>query len=89
MSTTNTSEDSTFDSNLTELFLSSVRPKDVYDEIQKVIDISDRIYLTLINKEFEGDTSFPEIKDWVEISCEDFSNDDFEYSFIQYERFTF
>ena len=40
MSTTNTSEDSTFDSNLTELFLSSVRPKDVYDEIQKVIDIS-------------------------------------------------
>ena len=36
MSTTNTSEDSTFDSNLTELFLSSVRPKDVYDEIQKV-----------------------------------------------------
>ena len=53
------------------------------------VDIADRIYLTLINKEFEGDTSFPELKDWVEISYEDFSNDDFEYSFIQYERFTF
>lgn len=56
---------------------------------RQVIDIADRIYLTLINKEFEGDTSFPELKDWVEISYEDFDNDDFEYSFIQYERFTF
>ena len=56
---------------------------------RQAIDIADRIYLTLINKEFEGDTSFPEIKDWVEISYEYFSNDDFEYSFIQYERFTF
>ena len=56
---------------------------------RQVIDIADRIYLTLINKEFEGDTSFPELKDWVEISYEDFSNDDFEYSFIQYERFAF
>ena len=43
---------------------------------RQAIDISDRIYLTLINKEFEGDTSFPELKDWVEISCEDFSNND-------------
>ena len=29
---------------------------------RQVIDISDRIYLTLINKEFEGDTSFPDLK---------------------------
>ena len=56
---------------------------------RQAIDIADRIYLTLINKEFEGDTSFPELKDWVDISYEDFSNDDFEYSFIQYERFAF
>jgi dihydrofolate reductase len=56
---------------------------------RQAIDIADRIYLTLINKEFEGDTSFPETKDWVEISYEYFSNDDFEYSFIQYERFAF
>lgn len=56
---------------------------------RQAIDIADRIYLTLIDKEFEGDTSFPELKDWVEISCEDFGNDDFEYSFIQYERFAF
>ena len=56
---------------------------------RQAIDIADRIYLTLINKEFEGDTSFPELKDWVEISYEDFDNEEFEYSFIQYERFTF
>lgn len=53
------------------------------------IDIADRIYLTLINKEFEGDTSFPEIKDWVEVSSENFVTDDFGYSFIEYERFCF
>ena len=56
---------------------------------RQAIDIADRIYLTLIDKEFEGDTSFPEIKDWVEISCEDFATDDFAYSFIEYERFSF
>ncbi len=56
---------------------------------RQAIDIADSIYLTLIDKEFEGDTSFPEIKDWVEISRKDFGNDDFEYSFIQYERFSF
>lgn len=53
------------------------------------INIADRIYLTLIDKEFEGDTLFPEIKDWVEVSKEDFCNDNFEYSFIEYERFSF
>jgi dihydrofolate reductase len=53
------------------------------------VDIADRIYLTLINKEFEGDTSFPEIKDWVEVSSENFVTDDFGYSFIEYERFCF
>ena len=56
---------------------------------RQAIDIADRIYLTLINKEFEGDTSFPELKDWVEVSKKDFSNDNFEYSFIEYERFSF
>ena len=56
---------------------------------RQAIDLADRIYLTLIDKEFEGDTSFPEIEGWVEVSCEDFRNEDFAYSFIQYERFSF
>lgn len=56
---------------------------------RQAMDIADRIYLTLIDKEFEGDTSFPEIKDWLEISREDFIAEDFGYSFIEYERFDF
>ena len=53
------------------------------------LDKTDRIHLTLIDKEFEGDTTFPEIGDWYESSCESFSNDEFDYSFIEYERFSF
>jgi DNA-directed RNA polymerase II subunit RPB2 len=42
MSNTNTSKDYTFDSNLTKLLLSSAKPKDINDKIQKVIDVSDK-----------------------------------------------
>ena len=56
---------------------------------RQAMDIADRIYLTLIDKEFKGDTSFPKIKDWLEISREDFIAEDFGYSFIEYERFDF
>ena len=56
---------------------------------RQAIDISDKIYLTLIDKEFEGDTTFPEIGEWHELSCESFNNDEFDYSFIEYERFSF
>jgi dihydrofolate reductase len=56
---------------------------------RQAINISDKIYLTLIDKEFDGDTTFPEIGDWYESSCESFSNDQFDYSFIEYERFSF
>ena len=53
------------------------------------LDIADRIYLTLIDKEFDGDTTFPEIKDWYKSNSEEFNNDEFKYSFIQYERYNF
>jgi len=57
---------------------------------RQALDKADLIYLTLIDKEFEGDTLFPDIGDnWKEISKEDFENNDFNWSFIQYERFTF
>ena len=56
---------------------------------RQAMDKADRIYLTHIDKEFEGDTTFPEIREWYESSCEEFSNDQFNYSFIQYERFAF
>ena len=54
------------------------------------IGIADRLYITSIDKDFEGDTKFPDIPgEWYESSFEEFSNDDFKYSFIEYERFSF
>ena len=50
---------------------------------------ADQIYLTLIDKEYDGDTQFPEIGDWYESSREDFKNDELSWSFIQYEKFSF
>lgn len=57
------------------------------------MNIADKIYLTLIDEEFEGDTYFPEIgDDWVEVIRENKEQDDINkhnYSFIEYERYKF
>ena len=57
------------------------------------LEVADKIYLTLVNKEFEGDTTFPELDDkWTKISRKDFKADDkneYDYSFIEYERYEF
>jgi len=57
------------------------------------LDVADKIYLTLVDKEFEGDTSFPELgKEWAKIIQEDFLADEkneYNYSFIEYDRYKF
>jgi dihydrofolate reductase len=54
------------------------------------LSYSEKIYLTLIDKDFEGDTEFPEINsEWKEINKEDFESSEFNWSFIEYERFIF
>jgi len=57
------------------------------------IELADKIYLTLVHKEFEGDTTFPELdKDWIKTSCSDFVADEkneYNYSFIEYEKYEF
>jgi dihydrofolate reductase len=57
------------------------------------INIADKIYLTLVDEEFEGDTYFPEIgKEWRVVSKIDNDSDDKNkhgYSFIEYERYNF
>ena len=57
------------------------------------LPIADKIYLTLIHEDFQGDTSFPEIGDeWVKVSREDHDSDDknpHKYSFIEYEKYHF
>jgi dihydrofolate reductase len=53
--------------------------------------LTDRIYLTIVHKEFEGDSFFPEIdkKEWKEVLREDFEPDEknlIPYSFITLEK---
>lgn len=57
------------------------------------LEVADKIYLTLVNKEFEGDTTFPELpRAWYISKQEKFLADDknpHNYSFIIYEKFEF
>ena len=52
---------------------------------------ADRLYLTVVHKDFEGDVFFPEIdfRDWQLLSQEDFPFDEqlgFSYSYVTYQR---
>lgn len=56
-----------------------------------MISHADRIYLTVIGEEFEGDAFFPEINEdeWSITGREDYKKDEnnkYDYSFITYER---
>lgn len=57
------------------------------------ISVADKLYITLVDENFEGDTLFPEIdKSWIEVSREEFQSDkknNHNYSFIEYERYQF
>ncbi|HEY0244889.1 MAG TPA: dihydrofolate reductase [Mucilaginibacter sp.] len=53
--------------------------------------LTNRIYLTIVHKEFEGDSYFPEIEanEWKETAREDYAPDNkniLPYSFITFER---
>ena len=54
---------------------------------RQIIDFADVIELTLIDKEFEGDTYFPEIDStWIESIRESYNNGEYDYHFITYTR---
>ena len=58
---------------------------------RQALHLTDRIYLTLIHENFEGDTYFPEISAdfWKETERQDHEPDErnlLPYSFITYER---
>jgi len=57
-------------------------------EIYKMfLPFADKIELTLIDKDFEGDTFFPELgSDWIESNVEINSNGEFEYKYITYQN---
>lgn len=61
---------------------------------KQILPITDIIYLTRIDEDFEGDTYFPELNkdEWFETLNESFEPDDknkHNYSFIKYERYKF
>ncbi|MFW5442871.1 MAG: type 3 dihydrofolate reductase [Methylococcaceae bacterium] len=56
-----------------------------------ILPKANNLYLTQINKDFSGDTFFPEINrnEWHEVAREDISDDhtvDFSYSFLKLEK---
>jgi len=58
---------------------------------QRFLPRADRLYITLIDQEFSGDTFFPEfdLADWAELEREDIPDDPqvaFKYSFLILER---
>ena len=55
-------------------------------EIYKIfLPFTDKIELTLIDKDFVGDTFFPELgNEWCETSVQSKSNNEFEYKYITY-----
>lgn len=54
---------------------------------KKLIGLADKIELTLIKKDFEGDAFFPEIdSNWTVENIENHSCDEFEFSYITYIR---
>ena len=61
------------------------------DIYAKILDRTDRIYLTEVHAELEGDTYFPEFdrESWEEIKRHDFKADaknDYDYSFVILEK---
>ncbi len=61
------------------------------DIYRQSLPITDRIYLTIVHHQFDGDTFFPEINfaEWVETAHEDHQPDEknkLPYSFITLER---
>jgi len=58
---------------------------------KQFLPIAQRLYLTYIHQNFEGDTFFPEfdINEWKEVSREDYKPDEknlYKYSFVILER---
>lgn len=58
---------------------------------KQFLPLADRLYLTYIHQNFEGDTFFPEVRmqDWKEVSREDHQPDEknkYSYSFVVLEK---
>ena len=54
---------------------------------QQVINMADKVELTMIDQDFEGDAYFPEIdSNWIKANYESQQNEQFRWSYITYLR---
>jgi dihydrofolate reductase len=61
------------------------------DLYEAMLPIADALYITIINREFQGDAFFPDIdmNEWSEVEREDIYDDPdtaFTYSFLKFEK---
>jgi len=60
---------------------------------RQFLEASEQIYMTIVDSEFSGDTTFPKLdENWFVSSKQDFLSDEknrHNYSFLTYERFQF
>jgi dihydrofolate reductase len=55
---------------------------------RQFLPLADKLYLTLVQKDFDADTFFPEIRyeDWEEVLKLENHSQDFEYTFLDLQR---
>lgn len=53
---------------------------------KQAIDLADKLYLTLIDKEFTGDTFFPDYDQFKETNRETHQGEEFAYHFVELEK---
>ena len=55
---------------------------------KQFLPIANRMYLTLIDKDFDGDAFFPEYNEneWKEVRREEHESTDLKFSFVTLER---
>ena len=55
----------------------------------QTISMADKLYLTVVKRDFEADTFFPEYSEFKKvISSRESRDENFEYTFLELERFT-
>ena len=55
---------------------------------KEFLPIADKIYLTIIDEDFDGDAHFPEFSksEWKETKREEMKNDRYNFAFVDFER---